>query len=236
MLSIPHASGIYQILCVPTGKIYIGSSEDLAIRLRTHVAALRSQRHENSYLQRAWNKYGESAFEFSVIELVLVGFCLEREQYWLDKKRSYEERRGFNISRVAGAPMAGRKHTPETLAKMKASRLASGYKHSAETRQKMSDQNRGKIFGVQTEESRRKRAESGRGRKHSPETIEKMRQARLANNPAIRQWIVTDPDGTELHITNLRQFCAAHGLSADCMQHVMRTGGQHRGWRCRHAD
>lgn len=234
MLSIPHASGIYQILCVPTGKIYIGSSEDLAIRLRTHRAALRAQRHENSYLQRAWNKYGESAFEFSVIELVLIGFCLEREQYWLDKLRSYDERRGFNISRVAGAPMAGRKHTPESLARMSA--VQRGRKHTPETRQKIADHHRGKVFGVQTAESLRKRAEASRGRKHSPETIEKMRQARLANNPAIRQWIVTDPDGNDLHITNLSQFCAAHGLSDDCMRQVMKTGRQHRGWRCRHAD
>lgn len=231
---IPATSGVYKIVCIPTGKVYIGSSEDLASRWRKHRASLRSNRHENQYLQNAWNKYGEPAFVFSVIELVLLGFCREREQYWLDSTKSYNEKNGFNIGKKADAPMTGRKHTPESKAKM--SKASTGYRHTPETRQKMSDQNRGKIFGVQTENSRRKRAEASRGRKHSPETKEKIRQARLQNNAATSNWIVTDPDGHEIHISNLSRFCEVNNLSRDRMQQVSKTGGKYQGWMCRHAD
>ena len=234
MTSIPRTSGIYQILCVPTGKIYIGSALDLGRRQQKHWSSLRGDRHENSYLQHAWNKYGELAFEFTVLELVLEPFRLEIEQRWLDKLRAYDRDRGFNVSRVAGAPMSGRKHTPESLAKM--SQAQQGRKHSEATRNMMSARNKGKVFGVHTPESSRKKSEAGRGRLHSDETKEKMRQSRLANNSAVRAWIVTPPDASEQRIVNLSQFCAAHDLSEDRMRQVARGGGQHKGWRCRHAD
>ena len=66
----PHASGVYQIRCIPTGKIYVGSAVNLSKRQRDHVNSLRQGDHENVYLQRAWDKYGEENFEFTVLEFV----------------------------------------------------------------------------------------------------------------------------------------------------------------------
>jgi group I intron endonuclease len=104
MESIPHTPGIYQWLCVPTGKVYVGSAVDLRKRWRDHRNALCNNTHENHYLQRAWNKYGELAFEFSVLERVMfVEYLLDREQFWLDKTRCYERAVGFNMARVAGS-------------------------------------------------------------------------------------------------------------------------------------
>lgn len=103
MSSIPQTSGIYRIVCTATKKVYIGSAVNLRQRKVDHFKTLRGNRHANARLQRAWNKYGGDAFEFEIIEFVLAPFLLEREQYWLDKTRSYDDRRGFNIALVAGS-------------------------------------------------------------------------------------------------------------------------------------
>lgn len=59
-------SGIYQILCKPTGKVYIGSAVWIAKRKRHHREALLAGKHHSQYLQKAWDKYGPEAFEFSI--------------------------------------------------------------------------------------------------------------------------------------------------------------------------
>jgi group I intron endonuclease len=117
MNTIPQTSGIYKWTCMPTGKIYIGSAIDLYQRWQDHRWMLRTQRHANRYMQRAWNKYGEDAFVFDVLELVLSPFLLEREQYYLDKWKPFERDRGFNIYIKAGSPY-GRKVSDESRRKM----------------------------------------------------------------------------------------------------------------------
>lgn len=179
MSSIPHTSGIYQIRCDGSGKVYIGSAVDLAERWRKHRYSLRKGKHENQYLQNAWNKHGERTFQFEVIELVLEPFLLEREQYWLDKVKPYKRSQGYNISLRAGAPMAGRKHSPETIEKMRQQRGT--FRHSTETRKAMSERNKGKRFGRHTPESYRKAAETRKANGHryepTPEARQKMSES-----------------------------------------------------------
>lgn len=61
-------SGIYRITCVPTGNHYIGSSIHIEERWRQHRTEMRGGYHSNPHLQRSWNKYGEPAFTFVVLE------------------------------------------------------------------------------------------------------------------------------------------------------------------------
>lgn len=57
--------GLYKITNTVTGKAYIGSSNKSTLgRLIQHKSDLKAGRHFNVLLQRAWNKYGESAFIF----------------------------------------------------------------------------------------------------------------------------------------------------------------------------
>ena len=60
--------GIYMIRNTINDKLYIGKSVDVKKRFREHKHELRLGRHHNVYLQNAWNKYGEGAFEFLVLE------------------------------------------------------------------------------------------------------------------------------------------------------------------------
>lgn len=58
-------SGIYLIQCTISGKSYIGQSKNVYSRIRDHKNKLKTNKHSNQYLQRAWNKYGEESFTFS---------------------------------------------------------------------------------------------------------------------------------------------------------------------------
>src|SRR6266852_1262590 len=76
--------GIYKIFCTRSGSFYIGSSKHIHARWRAHRKALNQGLSPCKRLQRAWNKYGEEAFEFIVLEKCLE-FELEiREQFFID--------------------------------------------------------------------------------------------------------------------------------------------------------
>lgn len=81
--------GIYKIENLVNGKRYYGSSKNIDKRWRRHKNQLRSGKHGNYYLQRAWVKYGEDKFSFEIIEECSIETLLEREQYYLDMSPEY---------------------------------------------------------------------------------------------------------------------------------------------------
>jgi group I intron endonuclease len=113
-------SGIYKILNKVNGKPYIGSAIDFSKRWCEHKRLLRKDLHHNPHLQAAWNKYGEEAFEFSVIERIEnpTKELLEiREQYWMDYYNSVNPEIGYNIAPKAGTSL-GLKRSKESREKM----------------------------------------------------------------------------------------------------------------------
>lgn len=92
-------SAVYCIKNEQNGKVYIGSALRVNFRFNQHRSLLRRNKHPNSYLQRAWNKQLEKSFKFSVIEHTTPTEQLVREQYWLDKFRSYLRCNGYNLSK-----------------------------------------------------------------------------------------------------------------------------------------
>lgn len=58
---------IYEIKNKNSGYRYIGCSKNYKERWNEHLKGLKTNTHHNVHLQRAWNKYGESAFEFNVL-------------------------------------------------------------------------------------------------------------------------------------------------------------------------
>lgn len=77
-----RVGGIYYIKNLSNGKMYIGSSVNLIVRLEIHRSSLRGNYHDNPHLQNSWNKHGEDAFECGVMEITdnLQG----REQHYID--------------------------------------------------------------------------------------------------------------------------------------------------------
>ena len=62
-------AGIYKITCVENGRVYIGETKCLPIRWISHKSALKCKNGKtNSLLQEDFNKYGEEAFEWTIIK------------------------------------------------------------------------------------------------------------------------------------------------------------------------
>jgi group I intron endonuclease len=77
---------VYKILNRVTGKFYIGYSKSTANRWREHRNSLRRGDHHCSHLQRAWNLYGDLAFEFiRLIECTDIDQARKEEQKMLDQ-------------------------------------------------------------------------------------------------------------------------------------------------------
>lgn len=102
--NIPRASGIYQITCITTGKIYVGRAVNLRARWDQHKNELKRSNHHNVHLQKAWNEYGAECFVFAVLELVPKQQLIEREQEWIDLTFCIDRAVGFNISNDAIYP------------------------------------------------------------------------------------------------------------------------------------
>ena len=82
-------------------KFYVGKTLHQRRRRREHFKFLREGRHGNSHLQRAWLKYGESAFSFSVLQECPRTELLAAEQAHLDRLRAqYGDERIFNICKT----------------------------------------------------------------------------------------------------------------------------------------
>lgn len=113
----------------------------MPVRWMQHKKLLRRVKHHSRHLQHAWNRYGESAFTFVVVEYVVPSMLLIVEQKHLDEWPSY------NVANDATSSMLGRKH-------------------SYRTRELMSNQRRGRKRGPCSEETKAKISKTNLG--HAP--------------------------------------------------------------------
>ena len=149
---------IYSILNKVNGKIYVGLTIDVKRRFKEHKSELRSGIHYNSHLQRAWNKYGEDAFEFNVLEYCSDDKLSDNESWWIDyfdstnKLKGYNQITGGKCNNGSANPMYNKHHSIESRKKMSESRKGKhtgednhfyGKKHSLESRKKMSESRTG---------------------------------------------------------------------------------------------
>lgn len=90
--------GIYSITNQITGDKYIGQTKvSFEERWRRHLNDLSKNKHDNDYLQKAWNKYGEEAFEFKAIHICdELDILNDLEVYYIKKYDSYNN--GYNLT------------------------------------------------------------------------------------------------------------------------------------------
>lgn len=77
-------SGIYMFFNMISGKRYVGSSTDIYNRIHEHYYNLKNNKSHNAHFQSSWNKYGEEAFMFCVLEYCDTEIRFSREQYYID--------------------------------------------------------------------------------------------------------------------------------------------------------
>lgn len=96
--------GIYKIRNIVNNKIYVGSThKSFNMRFKTHINLLNTNKHENSLLQNAWNKYGNDCFVFEIIESfddIDVKVLLSLEGYYIIQYNSLNRKYGYNICSV----------------------------------------------------------------------------------------------------------------------------------------
>lgn len=59
---------VYKIQCEKDRRFYIGASTNPHKRRLEHFNDLRKNKHHNRFLQRAFNKYGEDTFTYTILE------------------------------------------------------------------------------------------------------------------------------------------------------------------------
>jgi len=193
-------AAIYKITCVVTDDFYVGSAVKPKRRRWEHWDSLKKNRHHCAALQRAWNEYGEDAFEFEVVEevededrLLLIEdmylaqsagqtYCYNTAlstQIPCSTQREVREKIGESLKEHYATnvhPRQGKKHTPEAIAKMLANRVSpKGEKHYRYGKT-VSEETRKKIGDTQRGKPK------GPGRKVSEEGRAKIRAAAEAGH------------------------------------------------------
>jgi len=115
-------SGIYEILNLENNKRYIGQSVNITSRWSQHRSSLRKGIHGNTYLQSSWNKYGEQAFVFRILELIdpnNKSLLNEREDYWMDYYESLKVGGGYNFQSAIQGTFNAEWHIQERERKQK---------------------------------------------------------------------------------------------------------------------
>jgi group I intron endonuclease len=93
---------VYRITNTVNGKIYVGSTIHYPARIKGHIRDLNKGNHHSIKLQRSWDIHGRDSFTFDVLEHVYdIDILREREQYYLDTLRPWNNSIGYNISKIA---------------------------------------------------------------------------------------------------------------------------------------
>ena len=152
--------GIYCIKNKITGDIYVGSAVSMKKRKYRHFSSLRKNIHHSAYLQRAFNRYGETSFLFFPLKFVAdASMLIQSEQYFIDRLNP-----SYNMCKIAGSTLGTKqsvesnKRRSDTIrtkfmtGEIKPVNHRLGKKWSEEVKKKIADGNKGKIVSLETKE------------------------------------------------------------------------------------
>ena len=107
-----NLSGIYKFTNKLTKEIYVGQSINLAKRFLKYFTLSYLKSRESLVMSRALIKYGYSNFSLEILEYCEIANLTEREQFYIDKLNP-----NYNTLKIAGSS-SGYKHTEETKNKI----------------------------------------------------------------------------------------------------------------------
>lgn len=115
-------TGIYKITNRSSGRFYIGSAIDCQQRWHTHLHLLRRGRHPNPMLMAVFKSAGEAGLAFEVVEVIeRLTDLIVAEQRHIDTAIAAGHAI-YNIRLLAGSQL-GFRHSAESRAKMSAARI-----------------------------------------------------------------------------------------------------------------
>jgi group I intron endonuclease len=149
-------AGVYTITNLVTGRCYVGSSSHVPQRWRDHLSKLNNGKHCNADLLSDWQQYGAKSFSWIQVEKS----DSRQEAIGLEQRLIDATANLYNAARRAGSgPRDGFKHSEESRLKM--SQSQKGQPKSAAHRSKLSAAKAGKKCPAHSAILT--------GRKHSPE-------------------------------------------------------------------
>ena len=173
MADVAH---LYKITNTVNDMVYIGVTKNPRMRMNAHACAVTPTK---SIIKNAMKKYGRDKFTLQVLLTSTQDYCYEIERKAIEAYNTLKPN-GYNICTggmgaigIYGEKngMFGRKHSPETLEKMRQVRV--GQKATAETKEKMRIAHLGKKGSVEICAKMKQIALN-----RSPELLAKMREAR----------------------------------------------------------
>ena len=175
-------SGIYCFENLLNGKKYIGQAVDLDRRLREHEYYLRLGKDKCVALQRAVSKHGRDNFSVYILEECNAELLNNREIDYISMYQTNKKAFGYNLSAGGRSGLIGYKHSEETRQKISKSKM--GWKMGDEQKEFMRKLHTGKTV---SQETRNKISEAISGAKHwafgthaSEETRQKLRDKKGA--------------------------------------------------------
>lgn len=112
-------AGIYKLTNTINGRAYIGSTVGFKRRWKQHTNSLKGNQHQNKFLQADFNKCGELAFAFEILEITngTKAERLGREEFYITQLFG-DVTKCYNLTKRAISP-AGPSHNPEVTRKLK---------------------------------------------------------------------------------------------------------------------
>ncbi len=218
---------IYKVTNKVNGKIYIGQTiKSLNVRRNRHISDALLDK-SNAYFHNAIRKYGKKNFKWEIItEYNSIKELNDAEIRIIQEHNSFEN--GYNLT-CGGEGKLGCK-----------------YKHTEETKRKISESHLGKkrgkygkrIGGV-SEETRRKLREAQTGKTHTKETRKKLSELRIGSkNPNAKRYIITTPEGEKIFVHGIMNFCKNYKKEKLHYKLLIRVAKgeykQYKGYRCRY--
>lgn len=163
--------GIYEILNIQNQKRYIGQSIDIYRRWIQHKSELNRDCHDNDYLQKSWNKYGEDAFEFHILEECNEDELNKQELFYIQKFNTSNRNYGYNLEYVCDGVYVLSEESRQKMSQAQLNRWTEdlrtewsqkytgennpfyGKHHSEETGQKIAEANKRRVW---SDESKKK--------------------------------------------------------------------------------
>jgi group I intron endonuclease len=187
-------AGVYTIKSLKDNKILVGQSVNAVNRLSQHKFHLRNNTHDNRHLQSAYNKYGVDNFQFQILLTCEEEHLYSEENYWCNLLNAHNHKFGYNIKPTH--PNGNYRHSKET--RLKISEKLKGHKHTEEFKKNCSVRVKGYKKSIETLEKLRK---SCTGKRHTEESKLKMsnskkgksikfsKEGRASVDKALKKWL-----------------------------------------------
>lgn len=115
---------IYSITNKINGKVYVGQTDNYAKRYYNHVNNLSKNKHHVESLQDDFNKYGEMAFEFKIIQGCTIEELDVLEQKYIKELNAFEDNGGYNANTGGKSGHQISKRTKDKMSKTTKERFA----------------------------------------------------------------------------------------------------------------